>query len=113
MNKFFLFLFSIFILTSLSSSAAVYKGQRIFVKKCVKCHKAGQQFVATKKKRQWKSLMKKKGKKLAEIHINSKDKKAKRSVKYFKSKRYTKKSKHLKQFLMEYASDSGNVPACN
>ena len=113
MNKFFLFLFSIFILTSLSSSAAVYKGQRVFVKKCVKCHKAGQQFVATKKKRTWKKLMKKKGKKLAQIHLKSKDRKAKKSKKYFKSRRYKKKSKHLKQFLMEYAKDSGNVPACN
>jgi len=113
MNKFFLFLFSIFILTSLSSNAAVYKGQRIFVKKCVKCHKAGQQFVAKKKKKQWKKLMKKKGKKLAKIHLKSKDPKAKKSKKYFKSRRYKKKSKHLKQFLMEYAKDSGNVPACN
>ena len=113
MNKFFLFLFSIFILTSLSSSAAVYKGQRVFVKKCVKCHKGGQQFVSTKKKKEWKKLMKKKGKKLATIHLKSKNKKAKKSWKYFKSKRYKKKSKHLKQFLMEYAKDSGNVPACN
>jgi len=113
MNKFFLFLFSIFILTSLSASAAVYKGQRIFVKKCVKCHKGGQAFVATKKKRTWKKLMKKKGKKLASIHIKSKDPKAKKSKKYFKSRRYKKKSKHLKQFLVEYAKDSGNVPACN
>ena len=113
MSKFFLFLFSIFILTSLSSSAAVYKGQRVFVKKCVKCHKAGQQFIAKKKNKQWKKLMKKKGKKLAQIHIKSKKKKAKKSKKYFKSRRYKKKSKHLKQFLMEYAKDSGNVPACN
>ena len=113
MSKLFLFLFSIFILTSLSSPAAVYKGQRIFVKKCVKCHKAGQQFVASKKKKEWKKLMKKKGKKLALIHLKSKNPKAQKAKKYFKSKRYYKKAKHLKQFLMEYAKDSGNVPACN
>ena len=29
------------------------------------------------------------------------------------SNKYTKKSKHLKQFVIEYAKDSGNVPACN
>ena len=113
MSKFFLFLFSIFILTSLSSSAAVYKGQRIFVKQCVKCHKNGQQFVAKKKIKQWEKLMKNKGEKLAQIHLKSKSPKAKKSKKYFKSKRYKKKSKHLKQFLMEYAKDSGNIPACN
>ena len=113
MNKFFFFLLSILVFTSLTSSAAVYKGQRIFVKKCVKCHKGGQAFVAKKKKKTWKKLMKKKGKKLAIIHLKSKDPKAKKSKRYFKSRKYKKKSKHLKQFLMEYAKDSGNVPACN
>ncbi len=113
MNKFFLFLFSVLIFTSLTSSAAVYKGQREFVKKCVKCHKGGQGFVATKKKREWKKLLAKKGKELARIHLESSDRKAKRSKKYFKNRKFKKKAKHLKQFLMEYSSDSGNVPACN
>ena len=113
MNKFFIFLLSIFVFTSLTSSAAIYKGQREFVKKCVKCHKAGQGFVATKKKRTWKKLMKKKGKKLAKIHLKSNKRKAKKSHRYFKSRKFTKKAKHLKQFLMEYAKDSGNIPACN
>lgn len=113
MNKLFLFLLSIMVFSSLSLNAAVYKGQRIFVKKCVKCHKAGQAFVSEKKKRTWKKLMRKKGKKLAKIHLKSKNPKAKKSKRYFKSRKYKKKSKHLKQFLMEYASDSGNVPACN
>ena len=113
MNKFILLLLSLFVFTSFTASAAVYKGQRIFVKKCVKCHKDGQAFVSKKKKRTWKKLIKKKGKKLASIHLKSKKKKAKKSKRYFKSRKYKKKSKHLKQFLMEYASDSGNVPACN
>ena len=55
--------------------------------------------------------MKKKGKPLAKLHLKKKS--AKKSWKYFKSKKYTKKSKHLKQFVIEYAKDSGNVPACN
>ena len=113
MNKFFIFLLSIFVFTSLTSSAAIYKGQREFVKKCVKCHKAGQGFIATKKKRTWKKLMKKKGKKLAQIHLKSGDRKAKKSHRYFKSRKFTRKTKHLKQFLIEYAKDSGNVPACD
>ncbi|QOY55589.1 cytochrome C [Candidatus Sulfurimonas marisnigri] len=113
MNKFFFFLLSIFVLTSLTSSAAVYKGQREFVKKCVKCHKGGQAFVSTKKKREWKRLMAKKGKNLAQIHLSSKDKKAKKSIKYFTNRKYKKKVKHLQHFLVEYAKDSGNVPACD
>jgi cytochrome c2 len=99
------------VLSVTSADAAIYKGQRIFIKKCLKCHDAGQNFVSKYRMRQWKKLMKNKGKPLAELHLNSE--KAKKSWKYFKSKRYFKKSKHLKQFLVEYAKDSGNVPACN
>jgi len=111
MNKFLLIILSLTIFTLSNSNAAIYKGQRIFVKKCLKCHEAGQSFVAKYKMRKWKKLLKKKGKPLADLHLKSK--KAKKSWKYFESKKYSKKSKHLKQFLVEYAKDSGNVPACN
>lgn len=111
MKKILLIALSLTILTLSSSDAAIYKGQRVFIKKCLKCHDSGQNFVAKYKMKKWKKLMKKKGKGLAEIHLKSK--KAKKSWKYFKSKKYAKKSKHLKQFLVEYAKDSGNVPACN
>ncbi|MEA1893187.1 MAG: cytochrome C [Campylobacterota bacterium] len=111
MSKFLLLLFSICFVSLVSLNAAVYKGQRVFVKQCVDCHKDGQSFVAEKNIRSWKKLMKNKGKPLADLHL--KDAKAEDSWDYFKSKKYTKKSKHLKQFLVEYAKDSGNVPACN
>jgi cytochrome c1 len=111
MRKFILILLSLTIFTLTSSNAAIYKGQRVFVKQCLKCHKEGQNFVATYKMRKWKKWMKNKGKPLAQLHL--KNKKAKKSYRYFKSKKYTKKTKHLKQFLVEYAKDSGNVPACN
>ena len=94
-----------------SSNAAVYKGQKYFVKTCVKCHDSGQAFVSEFKMKQWKKWMNKKGKLLAKIHIESE--KAQESHKYFQSKAFAKQSKHLKQFLVEYAKDSGNVPACN
>ena len=111
MNKFLLFLLSVVFLTLVPANAAIYKGQKVFIKKCLKCHEGGQSFVAEYKIRTWKKLMKKKGKPLANLHL--KEKKAKKSWKYFKSKKYTKKTKHLKQFVIEYAKDSGNVPACN
>jgi len=95
--------------------AAVYKGQRVYVKKCRKCHGGGQELAASKRMKTWTKLMKKKGKQkgyaLAQLHLENK--KAKKSWKYFKSKKYSKKAKHLKHFLVEYAKDSGNVPACN
>ncbi len=111
MNKFLLFLLSIMFLNILPASAAIYKGQKVFVKQCVSCHEGGQTFVSEYKIKKWKKFMKKKGKPLAKLHL--KDEKAKKSWKYFKSKKYTKKAKHLKQFVIEYAKDSGNVPACN
>jgi hypothetical protein len=111
MNKVFVLFITLSILSLSPLSAAVYKGQRVFIKKCVKCHEAGQAFIAKKKIRTWKKLMKKKGKPLAKLHLKSD--KAEKSWKYFKSKTYYKKSKHLKQFLVEYAKDSGNVPACD
>ncbi|MDQ1243852.1 MAG: hypothetical protein QG565_192 [Campylobacterota bacterium] len=113
MNKFLVSILLVFIFTSLAVDAAVYKGQSEYVKKCVKCHKAGQAFVATKKKREWSTLMKDKGQKLAEIHLESEKKDVEESHEYFESKTFTKNTKHLKDFLLEYASDSGNVPACN
>ncbi|MFC2074074.1 cytochrome C, partial [Campylobacterota bacterium] len=61
----------------------------------------------------WKKLLnkKQKGMELAQIHLDSD--KAKKSWKYFNSKKYRKKARHLRDFMVEYAKDSGNVPACN
>ena len=111
MRKFILFLLSVIFLTLLPVNAAIYKGQKVFIKHCVSCHEGGQTFVAEFKMKKWKKWMKKKGKPLAKLHLKDKD--AKKSWNYFKSKKYSKKSKHLKQFVVEYAKDSGNVPACN
>jgi cytochrome c1 len=111
MKKVIFFVVSLTLFTLLTSNAAIYKGQKVFVKECVECHSGGQVFIAKKKISTWKKLMKNKGKPLAKLHLENA--KAKKSWKYFKSSKYTKKTKHLKQFLVEYAKDSGNVPACN
>ncbi len=111
MNKYTFSTFFLFFLLASSSSAAIYKGQKVFVKKCVSCHDKGQAFVSQKTQEEWEDLMESKGELLKKIHLD--DSNAKESHKYFKSKKYSKKVKHLKDFLVEYASDSGNVPACN
>lgn len=111
MNKFLMFVLSVSIFTSMSVSAAIYKGQREFVRNCVKCHKAGQSYIATKRKIEWKSYTRSKGKRLQEIHLKSD--KAKKSHEYFESKKFSKNVRHLEDFLLEYAKDSGNIPACN
>ncbi len=103
----------LFLLSVPALEAAVYKGQKEYVKKCRKCHGGGQKVAASKRMRDWKKLLNKKNKgiELAGIHLDSD--KAKKSWKYFNSKKYRKKAKHLRDFIVEYAKDSGNVPACN
>ncbi len=106
---------SVFLVLSLLFSsylnAAVYKGQKVFIKKCVECHHKRQTFVSSKTIYEWENLMRNNGIGLAYTHL--KEEKAKKSWEYFKSSGYTKKAKHLEDFLLEYAKDSGNVPACN
>ncbi|WP_345974442.1 c-type cytochrome [Sulfurimonas sp. HSL3-7] len=94
-----------------SADAAVYKGQKVYVKKCRKCHGGGLEVAGAKKKTTWNKLLKNKGEGLAKLHLENN--KAKASWKYFESKKYTKSARHLKDFMVEYAKDSGNVPACN
>lgn len=104
------FLF-VMIFFHLSLNAAIYKGQKVFVKECIGCHKNALVFLSSKDAKTWEALMDKKGENLAKEHL--KDTGAEKSWKYFDSDKYTKKSKHLKQFLMEYSKDSGKVPALN
>lgn len=107
-----LFIFLSLSLFTLSvSSAAVYKGQIVFVENCVLCHANAEEFVTKHTKSNYEKWMNKKGKPLADIHLKSE--KAKKSHEYFKSSIYTKKSKHLREFLIEYAKDSGNIPVFN
>lgn len=107
--SYFIVLLSIVCLSSLS--AATYKGQKIYVDTCKECHGGGQELAAAKNMRTWEKLLDKKGQKLADIHLASR--RANASWEYFGDKRFTKDSRHLEDFLTEYARDSGNVPACN
>lgn len=110
MKKIFIALALLFLCSS-CINAAVYKGQKVFVKNCVECHHQRQALVASKTIGEWGKLMNNQGKDLAYIHL--KDEKAKESWEYFKSEPYSKKAKDLEDFLLEYAKDSGKVPACN
>ncbi len=110
MKRFLLLLLMVFFVTVTNVEAAAYKGQRVFSKQCARCH-GKQKFIASKTKEEWKAVFKNKGQNLAKLHL--KEQKAKASWSYFKSKKYAKKARHLKDFLVEYAKDSGKVPACN
>lgn len=92
-------------------NAATYKGQKVYIESCKECHGGGQELAASKKMSTWEKFMDRKGEKLADIHMSSK--RAQVSWEYFESRKFTKDSRHLEDFLTEYARDSGNVPACN
>ncbi len=111
MKKFSLICLTLSLMGVSALDAAVYKGQREYVKKCRECHGDGQKFIGAKETSEWERLMKNKGEKLARLHLD--DEKAKESWEYFKEDKYKKRSKDLLDFLKEYAADSGNVPACN
>jgi len=111
MNKILASVISLFFITELTASAAVYKGQRIYVKECRACHGGGQAMAASKRGREWKKMFNNDGEELARVHTESQ--KAKDSWEYFKGDQFGSKTKHLKDFLMEYSKDSGKVPACN
>ncbi|MEA1920530.1 MAG: c-type cytochrome [Campylobacterota bacterium] len=86
--------------------ADVKKGQKAFLKTCKKCHGNGTKGAAMKTQDEWEELFDDNAELLIEAHKGDK------SEKFFAGKKFKKLSPHLKDFLYEYASDSGNVPSC-
>lgn len=107
MNKFVLFFVSVVYFTFLPLNAAIYKGQKMYLRECSHCHGSEQNFVVKQTVKEWNILMKDDGKILSDVHINNE--RAKETWDYFKSTKYRKKSKHLKEFLVEYAKDSDKI----
>ncbi len=91
--------------------AAVYKGRKYYKNDCRPCHSMGDELSTSKTQDEWMALMDHNGIALATIHRSNKS--AKDSLAYFNGKYYPKKARHLKDFLVEFASDSGNIPACD
>lgn len=102
---------------AISSQAALYKGQRVYSKVCVSCHTSGEAFIGEKTQYEWDGFMENDGEKLINVHLESEkfkqEEKYKKYKKYFQSRKFKKRARHLKEFLMEYAQDSGNVAACS
>ena len=101
---------SLFILSLLSVYASVYKGQKYFKKKCLSCHGKALVFVTEKNYQQWQEYLSENGDVLYEVHEESEE--AKASMKYFNSNKFRRSIGHFSDFFLEYASDTGNIPAC-
>ncbi len=91
---------------STTASADIKKGQKGYLKKCKKCHGNGTKGSAMKTQAEWEELFANDGKNIIAKHNGTK------AEKYFNSKSFKKKAVHIKDFLYQYGSDSGNVPSC-
>lgn len=94
-----------------SLEGAVYKGHILYVKQCKKCHGQGQVFITSKNQATWERMMSNNGEPVAKLHLYSED--AKEVHDYFGSRAWQRHANDLRDFMVEYASDSGNVPACD
>ena len=89
--------------------ADVKKGQKLYLKTLKsKFHINGTKFAALHTQEEWTTLFANEGegfiKEFSERYPNSEKTLAKRNI--------WKKLQHVKDFAIEYANDSGNVPSC-
>lgn len=89
------------------ANADIKKGQKAYMKKCKRCHGNGAKGAAMKTQKEWKRAFENDAKIFKEWHKG--DQKA---MKLINSRRFKKLAPHLKDFLYEYGSDSGNIPSC-
>jgi hypothetical protein len=109
MKKSTTLLFSTLVALGMLSTAAnadIKKGQKAYLKQCKKCHGNGTKGAAMKTQDEWEEAFEDNGELIKEWHKGDK------SEKYFQGKKFEKYAPHLKDFLYEYGSDSGNVPSC-
>ncbi len=91
---------------AMSANASVDKGQKLYLKACKSCHGNGVKGAAMYTQAGWDKAFANGGKALIDKH--QKDPKAKP---YFDGA-FKGHAQDLHDFLKEYGSDSGNVPAC-
>lgn len=90
-----------------SANAAVKKGQKAYLKTCKKCHGNGTKGAAMKTQAEWNKAFENDAALFRAWHKD--DAKA---MKFINSRKFEKYAPHLRDFLHEYGSDSGNIPSC-
>ena len=89
-----------------AAQADVNKGQKAYLKTCKKCHGNGTKGAGMHTQDEWTELFADDAMMMIDAHMGTK------GEKFFNGKRFKKLAPHLKDFLHNYASDSGNVPSC-
>lgn len=109
MKKFLQALLVVALLGATYATADVKKGQKVYLKVFkARFHKNGAKFAAEHTMAEWKALFANKG----EMFIKVYSKKSPKVFKVLHKKKIWKKLQHLRDFVIEYANDSGNVPSC-
>ncbi len=93
-------------LGAMSAQAEIKKGQKAYLKQCKKCHGNGTKGASMKTQDEWNEAFANEGTVFKSWHKGTK------AQKYVSGKKFKKYVPHLKDFLSEYGSDSGNVPSC-
>lgn len=90
---------------AVTATASVELGRSRYLTNCSACHGNGQKGAHLGTQDEWKNRFESEGKGLVQIHRDGK-------APYFGSETFKKDLPHLRDFLVEYASDSGNAPGC-
>lgn len=89
-----------------TASADIKKGQKTYLKTCKNCHGNGTKGAAMHTQDEWEELFANGGASIIKKHAGTK------AEPYFNGEGFKDVSQDLRDFLFEYASDSGNVPSC-
>ncbi|MDD2780196.1 c-type cytochrome [Sulfuricurvum sp.] len=103
------FFLSVAVCTGIMTSplfADVAKGQKWYTKECKSCHGNGTKGAGMHTQDEWDELFGNDNEQIIKKHIGTP------AEAYFKGESFKNRSKDIRDFLFEYGSDSGNVPAC-
>lgn len=102
-------LFITMIMTMVVSTVAtadITKGQKWYTKECKSCHGNGTKGAGMHTQDEWNDLFANENVEIIKKHIGTP------AEAYFKGENFKNRSQDIRDFLFEYGSDSGNVPAC-
>ena len=111
MKRFFSLIASGFLVSAILTTSAIAdsaKGQKLYLKYLKKTvGYNGAKFAAKHTQDEWEELFENGGEGFKK-EFGTTDK----AKKFFEGKKFEKIMPHIKDFVIEYASDSGNVPSC-
>ncbi len=83
-------------------------GQRYYLKYCSACHGAGNRGGGLAKSYEWEDYFKNSAKMILFFHEDEPE-----ALSYLKTEKFQKQSRKMERFLIEFSSDSPNIPSCN